>query len=89
MITDRVATVVASQVVDGWPIFDYTPAGILGLVVLLVLFGRFGYLPVALKPLREENAHLRAANEKLLAALESEQQMGRVVRRFFEGLEDR
>jgi hypothetical protein len=74
---------------DGFPIFDYTPAGLLGLVVLLTLFGRFGYLPTALKSLKEENAHLRAANEKLLAALESEQKTGEVVRRFFEGLEDR
>ncbi len=88
-MTEQVAVIVATQAVDGWPIFDYTPAGILGLVVLLVLFGRFGYLPIALKPLREENAYLRASNEKLLAALENEQLMGKAVRRFFEGLEDR
>jgi hypothetical protein len=73
---------------DGVPILDYTPEGLLGLVVVLILFGVLVPYRVV-KQLLEEIAHLRSALGKSQDALIEEQKTGQVVRRFFEGLEDR
>lgn len=70
---------------EGLPILDYTPQTLLGIVILLILFGRLVPYTVV-KQLREENAFLRSTVEKEQAAREEEQKTGRVVRHFFEGL---
>lgn len=73
---------------DGIPILDYTPEGLLGLVVVLILFGVLVPARV-LKQKDTENAFLKSALEKAQQALAEEQKTGEVVRHFFEGLGDR
>lgn len=73
---------------DGVPILDYTPEGLLGLVVVLILFGVL--VPARIVKSKDaEIAHLRSALDKSQDALKEEQKTGEVVRHFFEGLGDR
>lgn len=72
---------------DGIPILDYTPEGLLGLVVVLILFGVLVPYRVV-KQLLEQNAYLKSALDKCLEALAEEQKTGKVVRRLFERLEE-
>lgn len=74
---------------DGIPILDYTPATLLGVLILMLLAGK-GIVPASsLKMYIEQNAYLRSALEKSQEALAEEQKTTEIVRRVFGDLETR
>lgn len=71
--------------IEGIPIGDYAPETLLGIGVVLIFLGLL--VPYRfVKTLLERIEHLESANAKLTDALKEEQETGRVVRHFFEGL---
>ncbi|MFI5426044.1 hypothetical protein [Aeromicrobium sp. UC242_57] len=67
------------------PIGDYTPEGLLGLVVLFIFIGWLVPYRVV-KQLHERIAFLESALSKEQAALSEEQETGKVIRHFIDGL---
>lgn len=64
---------------EGVPILDYAPSTLLGICVLLILFGRL--VPYrAVKQILDENQFLRSTNTKQAEALEEAQALSKVVR---------
>lgn len=67
------------------PVLDYTPEGLLGIVVALIFFGVL--VPYrTVKQYLARIAYLESALAKTQEALAEEQKTGAVVRHFFDGL---
>lgn len=73
---------------DSFPIIDYAPGTLVGVFVLCVCFGVLVPWRVV-KQYLAQIKFLQDENKQLRAALEEEQKTGKVVRHFFEGLNDR
>lgn len=73
---------------EGIPILDYAPPTLLGIAVLMVFLGLLVPYRVVKQHL-ERIQFLESALAKAQEALEEEQKTGKVVRHFFEGLNDR